>query len=97
MKRQKLARSQLWRFRLLVILRGAFSTILPVVGFIILQLTPLAMTGAPRNSVIVGLFIWVALSVLALLDLDLEKKLGMANTIKTLLALPGKDGPWSQK
>jgi hypothetical protein len=62
-------------------------------GFIILQLTPFAITGATRNYVIVGLFIWVGLSILALLDPDLEKKLGMANTIKTLLSLPGKDGP----
>jgi hypothetical protein len=93
MRQQKLARSQLWHFRLVVLVRVAFAAILPVMGFIILQLTPFAITGATRNYVIVGLFIWVGLSILALLDPDLEKKLGMANTIKTLLSLPGKDGP----
>ena len=57
MRRQKLARSQLWRFRLIILLRAVFVAILPVVGFIILQLTPLAIAGATRTYVIVGLFI----------------------------------------
>ena len=92
-KRQKLARSQLWRFRLIVLLRAVFVAILPVAGFILLQLTPLAITGAARTYVIVGLFIWVGLSALTLLDSDLEKKLGTVSTIKSLLSLPGKNGP----
>lgn len=92
-KRQKLARSQMWRFRLVALLKAAFVAILPVIGFILLQLTPLAIAGATRTYVIVGLFIWVGLSALTLLDSDLEKKLGMMNSIKSLFSFSGQNNP----
>jgi hypothetical protein len=90
-KGQKLARSQLWHFRLIVLLRVAFVTVLPVVGFIILQLTPLAIAGAARDYIMVGLLIWAGLSVIALLDPNLDTKISMLGSIKSPLSFPGKE------
>ncbi len=77
--------SQVWQSRIFVLLRAFCVALLPVVGFWVIQWTPLALKGTAHDAVAVGVFIWASLTFIALLDANFSTKISAIKDITSLL------------
>ncbi len=69
--------------------RTVLVALLPTLGFLIFQQTPLAITGVLREYIIVGLLIWGLLAFIAVLDQNFSAKISAIKDITGLLTSPG--------
>jgi len=69
--------------------KALFVAGLPIVGVIILQQTQLALSGVGRDYVVLGLFVWVLLTLIVVLDPNYSSKISAIRDIINLL-LPSR-------
>jgi len=94
MEPEKLTSSQL-RHTIIAFLfritRAIFLAALPAIAFWAFQQTSLALTGTLRDYIIFGLFLWILLSFLVVLDSSLSTKISTIKDIASFLLPFGID------
>jgi len=82
---------QVWRIRLVELLRTLLVATIPLLVLMIIQQTQLALEGAPAEYVTAGVLIWAALTLISVFDPLFGEKIDALKDVAQLLPFISKD------
>lgn len=86
---RKITQPQVWYLLISSSIKILFTIILPVIGFLLLDLSPWKLISPIRDYAIIGLFGWSILTLITTIDPSVSTKLTVAKDVVSLL-LPSK-------